>query len=63
MNRYIVILLLLILASCSPKYEVVGELYPNTYHTVGVRDKEVVLYKTPEKLKEGQIIRIPNKLR
>tara|TARA_Y100000296_G_C5011540_1_gene175336 strand:- start:181 stop:360 length:180 start_codon:yes stop_codon:yes gene_type:complete len=56
-------ILILLFCGCSPKYEVVGELYPNTYHTVGVRDKEVVLYKTPEKLKEGQIIRIPNKLK
>ena len=54
---------LVFLCSCSPKYEVVGELYPNTYHTIGVRDKQVILYKTPEKLKEGQIIRIPNKLK
>ena len=53
--------LVLILFGCSHKYEVVEEVYPGTYHTVGVKDNEVILYKTKEKLKEGQIIKIPNK--
>ena len=53
----------MIFCGCSPKYEVVGELYPNVYHTIGVKDNQVILYKTPEKLKEGQIIRIPNRLK
>jgi len=56
-------LLILTFLGCSPKYEVVEELYPGTYHTVGVKDKQVILYKTSEKLKEGQIIKIPNRLK
>jgi len=54
-------LLILLFCGCSHKYEVVEEVYPGTYHTVGIKDNEVILYKTKEKLKEGQIIKIPNK--
>ena len=62
MNKCIIISLLL-LASCSPKYEVVEEIHPGTYHTISVRSDYVILYKTDKSLKEGQIIRIPNRLK
>ena len=58
--RWFVILIFL---GCSPKYEVVEQLHPGTYHTISVKGDYIILYKTKEKLKNGQIIRIPNKLR
>ena len=63
MNKYIIIPLPLLLASCSPKYEVVEELHSGTFHTISVRGDYVILYKTSKPLKEGQIIRIPNRLK
>ena len=54
---------LVFLCSCSPKYEVVEEVHPGTFHTVSVKGHYVILYKSNEPLKEGQIIRIPNRLK
>lgn len=63
MNRYSIILLLLLLASCSPKYEVIEEVYPGTYHTISIKGNYVILYKTNKPLEEGQIIKIPNRIK
>ena len=54
---------ILIFFGCSPKYEVIEEVHPGTYHTISIRGEYVILYKTNESLKEGQIIRIPNRLK
>ena len=56
-------LLVLTFLGCSPKYEVIEEVHPGTYHTISIRGEYVILYKTNEPLKEGQIIRIPNRLK
>ena len=56
-------LLVLTFLGCSPKYEVVEQIHSGTYHTISVKGDYVILYKTPKKLKEGQIIRIPNRLK
>ena len=59
--KYLIILLLM--ASCSPKYEVVQEVYPGMYHTQGLRNKDVILYKTEMRLNPGDIVIIPNKIK
>ena len=53
----------MVLVSCTPKYEVVQEVYPGMYHTVGVKDNEVILYKSDKLLKPGDVIEIPNKVK
>ena len=60
-TRYIILLSLVFLNECSPKYEVVEQLQPDLYHTIGKKD--VILYKTDKKLKVGDYVRIPNKFR
>jgi len=56
-------LLILTFLGCSPKYEVVEQVYPGTYHTISIKNNYIIIYKTKESLKEGQIIRIPNRLK
>jgi hypothetical protein len=53
----------MVLVSCTPKYEVVQQVYPGMYHTVGVKDNEVILYKSDKLLKPGDIVEIPNKVK
>ena len=48
---------------CAVKYEVVQEVYPGMYHTVGLKNKDVILYKTDLKLNSGDIVIIPNKVK
>ena len=55
--------LIMVLVSCTPKYEVVQQVYPGMYHTVGVKDNEVILYKSDKLLKPGDIVEIPNKVK
>lgn len=59
--RYIILLSFVFLHECSPKYEVVEQLQPDLYHTIGKKD--IILYKTDKKLKVGDYVRIPNKLK
>lgn len=56
-------LLVLFFMSCSVKYEVVQKVHPGMYHTVGLKNKDVILYKTDLKLKPGDIVIIPNKVK
>ena len=56
-------LLILLFFGCSPKYEVVEQLHPGTYHTISVKGDYIILYKSNKPLEDGQIIRIPNRLR
>ena len=56
-------IIVLFLVGCSPKYEVVEQIHPGTYHSISVKGDYIILYKTTERLKNGQIIRIPNRLR
>lgn len=57
--RYLVLLLLI--GCASNKYEVVQSLGENTYHTQNIKKKDVIIYKTTDKLKIGDIVIIPNK--
>ena len=49
--------------ACSPKYEVIQEIHPGMYHTQGLKNKDVILYKTETKLNIGDIVIIPNKIK
>ena len=51
----------LCLLACSPKYEVVSELYPGVYHMVDIKTGDVVFLRSDSVLLEGVIIRISNK--
>lgn len=59
--RYMILCSLVFLYECSPKYEVVEQLQPDLYHTIGKKD--VILYRTDKKLKVGEYVRIPNKIK
>lgn len=58
-----VLLLIIFAYSCSPKYEIVEEIHPGMYHTEGVKKKDIILYKTNEKFKSGDIVIIPKKIK
>ena len=58
-----ILILLLFMLACSPKYEVIQEVYPGMYHTQGLKNKDVILYKTDTKLNIGDIVIIPNKIK
>ncbi|MAH51498.1 hypothetical protein CMI37_37125 [Candidatus Pacearchaeota archaeon] len=58
-----ILILLLFMFACSPKYEVIQEVHPGMYHTQGLKNKDVILYKTETKLNIGDIVIIPNKIK
>ena len=58
--RYLVLLLLLF-GCASNKYEVVQQLGSDQWHTQNIKKKDVIIYKTTDKLKVGDIVIIPNK--
>lgn len=52
---------ILCILGCGIKYEVVQEVHPGMYHTVGIKNKDVIIYKTDTILTPGDIVKIPNK--
>jgi hypothetical protein len=55
--RVYVLFLFLLLANCSPRYEVVQEMDYDEYHLIGVKNFEVIIINTKDSLSEGQILR------
>ena len=53
--------MLLLIGCASNKYEVVQQLGSDQWHTQNIKKKDVIIYKTTDKLKVGDIVIIPNK--